>query len=428
MGWGTRAFIAVAVGFCVSGVSPIFAADRGAASTPANTTVQSADQSWTASFNSEIRWFTWTDTRGYPTAYAPLSGNGKGSQVYIPMSLTVSGNPNADWKIDFALRWGYVSATQTTSGNHGSVSTPTDTQASATLTYNGISGIQPFVAMLINMPTGKSALYGASRFARMDSDLVAVGTYGEGWNFGPTAGVNIPITPELMLTLSGGYTFRGKYDKEAADPTTGLITATDTIQNGNEATVSASLGYFKGAFFALGSASYSWDGVSQVDEFGDANYVQYRSGPRFMLSASAAYSWTDQWSSDVSAFWVHSQKNDVLNNAKTALIPETANSNSDVFQIGTGLTYKMANGISAGPVASYLYRNKNKVNPATYGYVPAKTCWSAGGKVAYNVTNKINLNARIERVWICEGVNSGSSVPTLSGRAWQMTLGGTATF
>src|SRR5262249_13654167 len=151
-----------------------------------------------------------------------------------------------NWKYDFVVRGGFVSASQTTSGERGSVDTAVDTQISSTVTFNGFTGFQPFGAMLINAPSGSSAMYGTSRFARMDGDLVDQGTYGEGWNFGPTLGVNIPLSSSLILTLSGGYTQRNPFAKESVNPITGLVTDTISIKNGDEATVTAALGYAKG--------------------------------------------------------------------------------------------------------------------------------------------------------------------------------------
>jgi hypothetical protein len=71
----------------------------------------------------------------------------------------------------------------------------------------------------VNVPTGQSALLGASAFARLDPDLVDLATYGEGLNVGPTGGVNIPLTDDLLVSAGGGYTYRGPYNREGAiDP------------------------------------------------------------------------------------------------------------------------------------------------------------------------------------------------------------------
>jgi hypothetical protein len=401
---------------------------------PVKAAVQSIDQLWNISFNSEVRYFSWNNTRGFTTDVAPLSGNGHGTQVYAPMSLSVTGNPSPDWKYEFVLRGGFVSASQSTSGERGSVDTAVDTQVSSTVTYNGFTGFQPFVATLINVPTGSAALYGNSRFARMDGDLVDQGTYGEGFNFGPTAGVNIPLSQSLIFTLSGGYTLRTPFSKEANDPITGLVTATVPIKNGDEATLTAALGYAQGPLSLQGSGSYSWDQASQSSSFGMADYGRYRVGPRTTISGSASYAFNPMWSVYGNGFWTHTEKNDVLDPTGLFLMPEAFNSNSNLFRINTGLNYRFSNGVTAGPIASYLYRDHDGYDPTTFSFVPQKTRWAIGGVANYNVTNKININGRLERVWIRENENPGPTplimpiVPFMSGDAWVVAGGATVNF
>jgi hypothetical protein len=400
---------------------------------PVKAAMQSIDQLWNISYNTEVRYFSWQNTRGFTTDVPPLAGNGHGTQVYAPMSLSLTGNPSPNWKYEFVLRGGFVSSSQTTSGERGSVDTPVDTQLSGTVTYNGLIGFQPFVAMLINAPTGKSALYGNSRFARMDGDLVDQGTYGEGWNFGPTLGVNIPLSPALMLTLSGGYTQRNPFAKESANPITGLITDTVSIKNGDEATVTAALGYAQGPLSLQGSGSYSWDSVSQSSIFGMQDYNRYQVGPRATISGSGSYAFDAMWSVYANGFWTHTEKNNVLDMTGLLLIPEMSDSNSNLYRVNAGVNYRFANGLTVGPTASYLYRDVNGYDPTTFSFVPAKTRYAVGGVANYNVTNKININGKLERVWIRENVNPGPPaffpiVPFMSGDAWAAVAGVTANF
>lgn len=399
-----------------------------AADMPTKATVQSTDQTWTASFNSEVRYFYWTNTRGYPTTAAPLSGHGHGSEIYTPLSLSVSGLVTPDWKLDVVVRGGYVRADQYTRGEHGSVATTTDTETSATVTYNGFTGFQPFASLLTNIPTGKAALYGSSQFARMDPDLVDISTFGEGWNFGPTAGVNIPITPEWMLTLSGGYTARLPFDKEG----NGFLNPqpTDRIKNGDETTVTASLGYTEGALLLQGSASYSWDQDSYIEELG-ATVNHYKIGPRTTITGFAAYTWTPQWSSTLNLMWTHTASNTIVDGTG-AFVGEPFNSNNDIFRADGVLTYQFDNGATLGPTASFLYRRNNSYDPTSFSFVPAKTRWGLGLKGGYNVTNAVNLNARFEHVWIEEGMIKGTgptpTAPDMSGQAWAFALGANVNF
>jgi hypothetical protein len=413
---------------CAFGAGQAIAADM-----PVKAVVQSIDQLWNISYNSEIRYFSWQNTRGFPTDVAPLVGTGHGTQVYAPMSLSLTGNPSPNWKFDFVVRGGFVSSSQTTSGERGSVDIPVDTQLSGTVTYNGFTGFQPFVAMLINAPTGSSALLGSARFARMDGDLVDQGTYGEGWNFGPTAGVNIPLAQSLILTLSGGYTNRNPFNKESANPVTGLITDTVSIKNGDEATVTVALGYSQGPLSLQGSASHSWDQVSQSSQFGMQDFNRYRVGPRTTISGSGSYAFDAMWSVYANGFWTHTQKNDVLDMSGMALITEPFNSNSNLFRVNTGVNHKFANGVTVGPIASFLFRDVNGYDPTTFSFVPAKTRYAVGGTASYSVTNKININGKLERVWIRENMNPGPPafapiVPFMSGDAWAAVAGATVNF
>ncbi len=404
-----------------------------AADVPVKSIVQSIDQLWNISYNTEVRYFSWQNTRGFPTNAVPLSGTGHGTQIYTPMSLSLIGNPNPNWKLEFVLLGGFVSSSQSTSGERGSVDTPVDSQFSGTVTYNGFTGFQPFAAILINAPTGKSALYGNSRFARMDGDLVDQGTYGEGWNFGPTAGVNIPLSQTLIFTLSGGYTRRNAFDKEALNLITGLTTDTISVKNGDEATVTAALGYSKGPLSLQGSGSYSWDGISQSGQFGMLDYGKYRVGPRTTISGSASYAFDQVWSIYSNGSWSHTEKNEIPDPSGLALIQEGFNSNSNLYQVHAGLNYRFANGFTLGPTAGYLYRDHDGYDAATFSFVPAKTRWAAGGSANYNVANKININGRVERVWIRESENPGPPafaplVPFMSGDAWVVAGGATVNF
>ena len=121
---------AVAVA-CGGGAGQALAAD-----VPVKAVVQSIDQLWNISYNSEVRYFSWQNTRGFPTNAAPLNGTGHGTQLFTPMSLSLTGNPNTNWKLEFVLLGGLVSSSQSTSGERGSVDTPVDSQLSGTATYS----------------------------------------------------------------------------------------------------------------------------------------------------------------------------------------------------------------------------------------------------------------------------------------------------
>lgn len=385
----------------------------------ANVTEQS--NNWTVNYTTDVRYFSWSGTRGFPSN-SPLAANGRGTMIYAPMSLSLSGNVSPDFKLDFVARGGYVSAKQTTANETGSVSTPVDTQLSATGTYYGFTGFQPFLSVMVNLPTGKSALYGNDRFARMDPDLVDLQTYGEGFNIGPTIGVNIPLTPSLVMTLSAGYTARGAFNKEG--PAIFVPQPSQRVQNGNESTVTFALAYGEGAFSANGSVAYSWDTQSTVD-----GIAQYRAGSHVLISGGLGYAFDSHWSATLDGYFLHSNRNDVPDVTGTFLIPEAFNSNSNLVRLNTGLKYAFDNGITVGPIASFLYRDANAWVPTAFAFVPAKTRWSVGATGGYAVNKKLTLNARFEHIWTRENIHPdaplfpGTGVPDMTGRGWMISAG-----
>ena len=141
----------------------------------------------------------------------------------MPFALKSAGRlPNRDFNVELVARGGYVWARQSSGRLSGEVSTVTDTTTSVAVTYLGWQAIQPFASVATNLPTGRSALYGSAANARMDPDLVDIANFGEGFNIGPSIGVNIAVTGSLVLTVSAGYTWRGPFDREngldATDP------------------------------------------------------------------------------------------------------------------------------------------------------------------------------------------------------------------
>lgn len=391
----------------------------------------SSDSIWTTIFNTETRIASWTSTYGYPTSAAPLAGRGKGIQVYVPIALSVTGTPG-NVKHEFLIRGGYVWAKQQTAGFQGQVSTPTDTALSWTGTYLGIAGFQPFVSLNINAPTGKSALYGTSRFARMDADLVDVPTYGEGLNVGPTVGANIPITANLLATFSAGYTWRGSFDKEGAIDFVTLVQGTDRVQPGDVTTLNASLGYALGPMSLQAGLSASFEGISKLNGFD-----QYRSGRRYMLNGSAGYAWSENWVSTLAGSLAYTERNGVPDPRTGLIVSEASNSNSNVYRIALDHTYRKGP-YSIGPSVSYLYRDRNAYDPMTFSFLPAKSRYAAGMLGGYSIGPAVRLNARVEHVWTDERANPdkllsgfpipGSGTPNLTSTGWLVAAGGTVNF
>jgi hypothetical protein len=427
----------LAVGGMLTSVSLVHAADGAAGpSDPA----AAAAPAWTSSFASEMRYYAWRSNRGSPTTAAPDNGRAGGSQLYIPYALEVVGQLTPDLKVELVGRGGYVWARQTTPGLVGQVETTTDTVASGTFTYLGLNGLQPFFALSVNLPTGKAALIGSSANARMDPDLVELSSFGEGTNLGPTVGVNVPLTTALLATFSAGYTWRGRFDREDLlvefSPFGQRSTSLDP---GDNTTVTAALAYASGPVSARLTGSVSTETITFQD-----GVALYRAGTRFLLSGSLSYAWPETWGvSSINISGAHAEKNDVRFLSASALVTEPINTNSNVYRIGLQHLFALGQ-FAAGPVASYLLRDRNGYDTTTLQFVPQKQRYSAGLLAQYSASQRITFNTRIEHVWTHEDDNPalggrkfsvlanaflpGSAVPVVSSAAWQGVVGVNVSF
>ena len=397
-------------------VSPVLAADKPAV--PVNQTATSDDGVWTTVLDADSKYSSWRGTRGFPTS---LDGKGKGYQFYMPFGISTAGTPGTDWKYEFQIRSGYTFSKQSTPGAAGSVNTLTDTTLQSTITYLGIDGVIPFVSMNINAPTGTAALYRAARFARMDADLVDLSNFGEGWNFGPSVGANVPITDDLMLTLGVGYTHRGEFTRETDDGTAEFATK-QKMKAGNNISLNASASYQLDTWTFMLGASYATESKTYID--GAENF---RAGDRYTILGSITQTWSNTWATVLSGNAIFSNKNETLPIGGSSVIPESYNSNNRVFRIGLDHLWTEGNW-TLGPSISYLDRDKNAYDSVNYSYIPAKTRYAGGGVAKYKVNNAVLMSARVDRVWTHEKEYPITSVPTVKSNAWFLSLGAAVTY
>jgi hypothetical protein len=342
------------------------------------------------------------------------------------------GIPNDALKIEFGLRSGYLDVRQrSSSAADFGYSGWTDTSINTTLTYYGFDGFQPFASLAANLPTGQSNIVSATVKTPADSDVTQISGLGEGFNLGPTLGVNVPITKDLLATLSAGYTSRGNFIRSGVNaifinqPGFGPL---QDIKPGDVTTVSAAIGYQSGAWSFQASSSFSYEGVTTVD---GANF--YQTGGRYALSAGLGYAWNEAWSSKISSSFSHTGKNryplaPAAGNFQLA--QEFFNTNSDAVSVAFDTTYR-AGAFAIGPTASYLYRDHNGYDSDTAQFLSAKTKWTAGAAGQYAANDMVSLNARAERLWMT--TNAGPfaplpGVPQFNIDGWIISVGGKAQF
>jgi hypothetical protein len=410
-----------------------------AADIPANMPVkappaQVVQNAWTVQFASEARYYSWEGDRGTPANFN--GAHGKGSQWYVPVALQIAGKPNDVVKAQFLVRSGWVRSSQTTPGLSGSVETITDTVMSGTLTYLAINGVQPFVSLNVNAPTGTSALFGNAANARMDPDLVEISSFGEGWNIGPSAGASFSITESMMLTASVGYTWRGRFDRERSsseiNPT--IQTAT-SLDPGEVITGTLTLGYQ--------DPQWAWNvtgSLSEESKTTENGVDLYKPGLRYVASATVARNWPERWGqTTVNASYAHSNRNEVLFLGASQLVTEPFNTGSNLYRVGAQHLFLVDDTLALGPTASYLHRDRNGYNTTTLQFVPEKERWAVGAIARKALTQNATFNVRGEYIWteederfadngqvfsvLANALVAGSAVPVVSSRGWMVAAG-----
>ena len=402
-----------------------------------------AERRWWLTTSSELRYYSWESDRGYPAG--PTGKRGHGSLWYTPYAAQLAGKPHDDLKVEFVGRGGWVNARQTSTGQAGQVKTTTDTQASATATYLGFNGIQPFASVSFNIPTGKPFLNANERSARMDPDLVDLGSFGEGFNVGPTAGFTIPLTPDLALNGSVGYTRRGSFDRDGnTDPLDPSAVGPVRYNPGDTLTGAASVAFKIGQLAADISGSVTTETETTLD-----GKAAVKPGRRWLISGTFTYTWPESWGeSTFAASYSRSGKSKVQFADQVTLQPvafqlEPFNSSSAIWK----LTFEHLLPVGQlwiGPTASYLHRDQNGYDPVTLQFVPAKERRSLGAVARFAANDHISFNARLEKVWVNQSANLGDlqlslllvptstltipGLPEISSEGWNFVGGTTISF
>jgi len=373
---------AALIGLLMAG--PAKAEDRS----PGEATV--VDGQWAATVSTELQYYSWTSTRGYPAT--TTGAEGKGSQVFMPVGIQLTGRPSDLLSLEFLVRSAFFWSEQTTAGTSGEAHGTTDTSLTATGTYYGLAGFQPFIALATNLPTGKTVLSGGSGASKFDADIVDTPVYGEGWNGGLTIGGNIPLTETLVASLGAGYTYRGAYDREAFNGPG----ATTRLDPGDTYSVNAGLGY-QGDRLSL-QTQVSYTGETETELNGQPFY---RSGGSIFTSLAGGYAWNDAWASNASISYSHASRNRVLAGPLPPLVKEAFDSNSDVVEISLGTGYA-AETYTIGPTLGFVYRDRNAWSPTALEYLPAKTSWALGLGGQYAATPALLLSGGVTHMWLNE--------------------------
>lgn len=378
------------------------------------TTQASDGGQWSATADFELKYLPWSSDYGYPVT--TLGPDGAGGQLYAPVGISASGFIGDAVQTDLSLRSGYTFSSQQTDELEGEASTLTDTFASGTFTYTDFQGVQPFLALSLNIPTGTPALFGSDRFARMDPDMVDVGFFGEGWNFGPTIGANIIFSESFLATISYGATWRGEFDREVDDPALADKANTQAVDPGDNHTITAGVTVFLPSTTLQLSGSYTTENETRVD-----GAASYEAGDSWSITGSLFHSWSPTWMTSVSAIYYAFDKNEVLN-ADNSLIAEEYNSNNSVMRIDLEQTYTHEDW-TLGVLGNYVKRYENAWDPDVFQYVPAKDIFGVGGSVSYKLNDNASITGKVKHLWLTEYEKAfDPEVGQVESGSWEISL------
>jgi hypothetical protein len=331
---------------------------------------------------------------------------------------------------------------QTTPTGTFRLSGMTDTTVTSTTTYYGFAAFQPFLSFNASLPTGQTRSTLTMNNAKPDPDVFQTTSLGEGLNYGPTMGVNVPLSQTTVLSLGVGHTVRGAFTRDGIGgvPMPGVPGSgpTANVNPGDVTTAHASIGYRAGQLSLMAQGSMSWESTTTIDSI-----PYYQAGNRYTVAGAIGYAWTHELSSRFNASFTHYEKNHtyVLPPVPAVYGLEPFNSNNDVVNLSIDTTYKQG-AFAVGPTASYMYRARNGYDPTMLQFVPAKHMWTLGAVASYAASQHLTLVTRVQRIWanvdavpakqdpLAPGFPLAGSVPipeTMT-NAWVLSLGATAQF
>ncbi len=352
------------------------------------------ESAWSQSLSVSMQHYQWKDDAGR-----------RGTQSFLPFAWQLSGNPAEALGMQFMLRSGWMRSRQTNAGQTAAADSRTDTLLGGTLSYLALPGLQPFLSLNANLPSGRSR-YGNGQ-AHMDEDVVAAPTHGEGRNLGLTAGVNVPLTDALVATAALGRTRRGSYE------TANL----GRFDPGDNRSWSLGLGYEGDSLSARLQTAHTSEGETRRN---DVDY--YRAGAHRVTTLSLAYAWNGRWATRANLSRGRTDKNRVLAGGAPPLVEETFNSNSGVRQIDVETTYGTPH-YALGVQLGWLRRDHNAWQPTDSRFLSAKERWSLGLNGQYALGRSARLSLAAGRIRMVQDENPGTGGPKIRSTAWQLAAG-----
>lgn len=266
------------------------------------------------------------------------SNDDHGSQVFVPIQGEIE---NKTWS--FSLFTSYVDTSLAPDGESTrSMSSMTDTKLNIAYCLLDKLPLDMMLGLDFNLPTGKTDLNVKQMTLIMDSDLVSVNTFGEGFNINPTLSL-VKAWRQWIGSLGAGAVFRGEYDFSSA------LTGYDP---GDIYNVSTKVDYAWSSRISVGMlveyAYYDTDQAEGEDYFQEGNFL--------LIGLAFSYARSD-WDASVNLYNVIRGKSKFIDN--NVLLTEDKKSNGDEWAAGFSFQYTLDSRTTVDSLLQLVFVNAN---------------------------------------------------------------------
>jgi hypothetical protein len=309
----------------------------------------------------------WKDNRG-----------NSASQTSIPVS--VYGNHQ-----DFSIRFltAYTRTDLTTGTGGAGLGDFLDAKLGVRYMMAGTLPVDILVGLDFNLPTGKTNLSRSQTSLIMDSDLVSVNSFGEGFNVNPT--ITVAKEWQNWVVAAGfGYLWRGSYDFSADLGIT-------EYQPGANYTTTAEIRFYPTPESYLRTFAthtrYATDTVMGKDFA--------RQGNATIAGLSAYYGQQKSWNADIGFKYIVRAKAE-SESAVGILARDTANAQGDEYIIDLASRFILDSSTTLAIPIQYRFVAKNGYDEMSANFVGEREKVSLGVTLHRSLTRNVLVEAGIK--------------------------------
>lgn len=305
----------------------------------------------------------------------------KGYQLVTPLTATSSYEAWTAGTIDLSLRGAYILSDNNSAGAEGRYSGLSDTAFGLVYTMTEWAGVQPFLSVDLNLPTGGETLRGAEKNALMDPDLVWQIRFGEGFNYNLGGGVIVPISQRWTASAALGVNSRLAY---VPDGDSGA-----EFDPGQQRSATVSFQYTdEQALLAL-SAVFTDERAAKL------NGVRFFDpGDSLELNGEFAVALGETDTVSGALGYSHVRRNAFFDFLAGTLLEEQARGVGDAWTAQLALQRDF--GVLRAEVnGAFLTRDANAYDAASDFFIPARTKWSVGLGASGAVSEQMTWSAGV---------------------------------